>query len=1108
MEPHQSPLFLTGRTDKINQLAHISLLDSKDNTAVGVNTAHVLGSQNTTVGAYAGTLDPKSHHTVLVGERAGSNARAAIESVAIGAGTLGEATTAQQSVFVGFGTGQLARSASFVTALGHRSGERLSTGSRSTFVGAECGQAAFNTLDDTFVGYASGQTLRNGSRNACMGAFSGARLEVGTENVFVGYRTGANAAAAQRCVALGALALEHASNSANVIAIGAGAGRFAMEARDAVFIGGGDGSEDASMSAANSVFIGARTGLGGTDNVGVGAGSFARAQGNRNVTLGSEAGATLEQGNDNVIVGYTAGIQSGNGNTILGTEAGPRSGTVQLNTFIGFSSGSDLTGSQNVVVGALAALHGAASHSVIAGYEAGSTITGTNNVLVGPRCGSSFAGTNNVLLGPNACPAFMGNNSIVVGSNIQVSRPIDRSVVIGSGFTQDSALAQLSNTIIIGQNTVINQDDSDSFVVNIPKLGDIIRANKDSVSFGSGVLVDSASTAMVGEDNAYVSSRYGPDGSPYSVLQGGLLYDPILITDHLDPDGLTALHGLYSLPGGYVLPSVLGSTVTNGPYDIIPSWVKYTIPPIRIQGVQYNAAFLHSSGMCCFGRAGYEPVPLDLDFTLFFYNPETEAFVTNFARTYGPTIFFQPHASTHGVITYCIEDVIVADMDEISTLPFYDEAECATATVLRWEAALGSMELEITVFHPAAEQSRDNLVRVTWGPYDWLRGIGQLYFAGLDGCRLASVPSSAQFDSSVDAITSAYFLPLEPTVVFSPWVAAFPPTPLVQCASIKLKTRMHLFDRYFDHVFVFLDGTITLGEPIKNPEVPMLSIGASPGYAEFSTYCTAVMHLMDADEMPVGENWDPLPVEDMPGTTRIRVELNSGLGPYVFEVVFEPDSVTLVQSSTFSPTQVFYATYNKARHVFPVVNQGSQRLSTSNIPPHVLAGGKVIIDRYGITLGPEASYSGDGTGLTGISANKIETAGRFGSGFKSVTDVVGFDSGLAKATHAIKLYDLEDQIYGRNFLAGKLTVFASNMKTDQTCKLACATVSVLMRGIDVDLVTLHTHKTPTLQTFDIQAAAYSVAVSTDNDCTVTWKFDGAVTRDFDYTYTEPVWYEP
>lgn len=1078
MNIDRSVCFLTGRSDRINQLAHISLLDSKDNTGVGVNTAHVQGAENTAVGAYTGTLSAASVQSVLLGAHAGARTVHTTQTVAVGARALSNTASAHHCVFVGFGSGADSRSASWVTALGHGSAGRLSTCVRSTFVGGYSAQFVFNSVDDTFVGFSSGRTCVEGARNACVGAFCGSGMERGSENVLVGFRTGANVVSAHRSVAIGAFALENAQHCSNVVAIGTDAGRFAQGARDAVFIGGGGGGGGGAPTA-NSVFVGVGTGSAGEDNVALGVRALPSVRGSRNTGVGSGAGGLVSTGNANTLVGAFAGtrVAHHDENVCVGVLSGAEG---HRNVALGFGAGSFATGNSCCIIGWNAGNVASGDHNVMVGSSIAHDADGSFNVLIGTASAQTVRGDNNCVVASRGVAALTGNNNVMVGSLLDVKVPVENNVLIGSNAVGEYGFNGLRNSVILGNDLSLSNRDSDTLILSTSGLGEVMRANASMVSFSAGVRRVKTSLVPKGPDQTFVIDSYQEPTIEYNTYSDvGSLWGPT---------GLV-LQDLYERQIQFE-PSWLSSQTTLHTINTYyPKWTCSPIPVVRIQQCEYTHVFFHSSGLCCFSNPQlFNPALDSEDAIRDAMGTATHGIPTgNSPRSclFGPTISFGPSSG----------QVLMLHAATMSNMPTNDAAleeagfTAASAIVLRWEGLVGSWQptpliVEITIFY--LEDGLENAFKVVWFPGDLRIGMynSTIHFLGLDGCVLGE-----WYTYSNQQHNALYFFPRSEPRTFSPWVAMTTHAPNVTHTRVPLKRALKLFGETVTFVDVDGCGRVVIGQALAVLDVvgPVLAIDAYP----VVPYTHFVSMLLSASQLHPDGSWDTTALADDPDTTVIRIErmqLKDGaMTPHIFEVWCSPTSLSIVFTSTFqnAPSNIpFTFVYRGVTYNIPRMFAGSYTVSTDLLPPHVFGGGKVVIDTNGITLS-NAQFAGDGGLLSNISATSLVWPGQVGSG---VLNVAG--QSPSGGTHFIDPTAIIDKSY-----VGTLDVYAYGPERE-----GHVTMSVVRRKSPkaFDVTNVSTRYTSlsvfsATETFD-QPTGGDVAgirVVTEPECSLTWQFRGA-----------------
>lgn len=936
MNPHQSQLYLSGRGDKINQLAHVSLMDGKNNTCVGLNTGHVQGANNTAVGAFAGLLDRSSQNTVLIGKSAGNASQHAVDTVAIGAGALGRGTRTMQSVFVGADSGKTARVASYVTAVGHAAGSSLSTAARSTFVGSHSGQLAFNTMDDTFVGYGSGRTCRDGARNACMGAFSGNHMETGAENVLVGYAAGANIVSAHRCVAVGAQALEHATNASNVIAIGTGAGRFASGARDAVFIGaGGTPADSTSAQTANCVYVGQGTGFAGSDNVGIGTGTLPAVTGADNTAVGGGAGLRLVTGNANVLLGSLAGanltaesrnvcvgVQTGtvgNDNTTLGHLAGTAAagsnnvtvggyaraaGKGSYNTAVGATAAVGMEGNLNVVLGSRCGVGGTSDRGVFIGANAALTVAGADNIVIGADSCNTIQANGSIVLGTRSCPTLRGDSSVVLGSNVSITKPLYSSTIIGTNITESADLQHVANSVLIGTDMVLSNADSDAVVLHTRGLGDVMRASTDVLVLGGYQYLHKIDATLAGSPTLYEPTLRPWSGYPYQAQP--VVEEPLYGPDNLNPQEAQQNGGV-----------PMAAADPRG-------WHTYqgSTPIVDVQGRMYDTVSVHPSGMCCFSDS-------NMTFGLPYHSTDATA-PSDVGCVFGPTVYFGPRWGLTN------KNQLVGAF--VFTSPI--------ATVIRWEATNSFYPGNVLVMEIAVEYPSHNL-KFTWNNavLGWVSGVSTgIRVYDIDGCcimeydvmpvaivdgHVQDYPQYAPKESGVVFIKST-----EPPLPPTGWIALSAYMPSFVGTYVSLRTPLRVFGLVCEAVCVFPDATMSLLSSADGGNwdtCPRLLFGAqSQEFQSLPLVPEVLVH------------------QDGP-STRIRCQyytlsVEGRAVPYITEFVIDDASVTLVYTSSLTslqPDAVFAMDYADKSYFFPASPAGAYRLQFFKPPVVQLSGSYV-----------------------------------------------------------------------------------------------------------------------------------------------------------------------
>lgn len=205
-----SQQYLSGRTDRVDQLAHVALNDS--NAVLGLNAAAAgltsADADNVLLGTDVAAAGARLGKNVFVGSGAARDARDVVSCVVLGAGAGSRLDGSANNVFIGCGAGRLASRVQMTTALGCEAGAEMYLGARNVLVGAQAGRRAEAAERNTLVGDSSGVSLRDGA-----------------DDVFVGAGAGANVSSSYASTMVGAGAGDAASGNANIfVGVAAGAG--------------------------------------------------------------------------------------------------------------------------------------------------------------------------------------------------------------------------------------------------------------------------------------------------------------------------------------------------------------------------------------------------------------------------------------------------------------------------------------------------------------------------------------------------------------------------------------------------------------------------------------------------------------------------------------------------------------------------------------------------------------------------------------------------------------------------------------------------------------------------------------------------------------------
>jgi len=281
-----------------------------NNTAIGTRAlrSNTTGSDNIGIGIYALELNETGSANIAIGGFALSEgATSAANNIAIGYAALLKNTTGTQNIAIGRDAVRTNTTASNNVGIGYRSlysatsggantgvgtntGYRLTTGTNNTAIGYQAlfGSASVTSQANTAVGYNSMVSNTSGSYNSGIGLGSLYSLTSGQQNTAVGTESLYAITNTSNNTAVGQLALRYATQGSNNTAIGILAGAYKTET-----------NTNLTAIGSNNVYIG----------------SEARASGdsiNDEIVIGSKA---LGLGANTAVIGATAQVSA----TIYGT---------------------------------------------------------------------------------------------------------------------------------------------------------------------------------------------------------------------------------------------------------------------------------------------------------------------------------------------------------------------------------------------------------------------------------------------------------------------------------------------------------------------------------------------------------------------------------------------------------------------------------------------------------------------------------------------------------------------------------------------------------------------------------------------------------------------
>ena len=340
-------------------------------------------------------------------------------------------------------------------------------------------------VGNSAFGYHNLVELTTGGSNTSLGLSNMIFLTTGSNNVAVGSNNlrGVSAKTFNNCVAVGEHNFFEANgNGSDNIGIGhnncyylTGSNNVAI-GKDCLQATTGDTNVNYSvcigyacgryLTSDNNTLIGRQCGeyLSGTANVGMGLFALRYLQnGSNNVAIGYNACLGPSSGtinfSNNIGIGYNAllGIRSGSLNTVIGFDSGKAITSSSYNVFIGSYSGRAATsGGYNVGIGGWAGAYSTTGdYNVSIGYFAGRQTTGHRNISIGYLAGPSTneTGLSDRLYIDNS---MRGSGSLIYGNMSARSVSINGSFsVSGSTSFTGTLSSDLSGGVTIPSNKTL-----------------------------------------------------------------------------------------------------------------------------------------------------------------------------------------------------------------------------------------------------------------------------------------------------------------------------------------------------------------------------------------------------------------------------------------------------------------------------------------------------------------------------------------------------------------------------------------------------------------------------------------------------------------------------
>ena len=419
--------------------ALMNVTSAEKNVVIGNYAAKdwTTASESVAIGYGAAENNTSENRSVTIGYLA-SNTGVALGNVTIGwqAGKA-QTSTSYENVIIGYNAASSA-TARNLTVMGRAALSSLVTGNNQTAIGHEVLNSLVSGTSNVAVGKAAGSFIPSGNYNVLIGESAGkgnaSASEMANYNVFVGAFSGMDITTGDQNQAVGGFALENITTGYSNTAIG----YTSMQENTT-------GYQNTAVGHAAL-----RSGTAVQRNVAVGYDAFksykftnGTSTGNgRNVVMGYQAGLNIQQGTNNVFIGYTAAQGENNiaytGNVGIGDSALYEASGGNHNIAIGwqamYGSAGNSTGGTNVAIGTSAMLDYTTAHDNVAiGYQAfQNSTTGDNNIAIGRQAlNAATTQTSNTAIGHSAGYEMTQSDNVMVGSLAGYSSESSGSTMVG-----------------------------------------------------------------------------------------------------------------------------------------------------------------------------------------------------------------------------------------------------------------------------------------------------------------------------------------------------------------------------------------------------------------------------------------------------------------------------------------------------------------------------------------------------------------------------------------------------------------------------------------------------------------------------------------------------
>ena len=383
------------------------------------------GSNNVSLGSYAGKKNSTGNGNVFLGVCAGCNTSNGGANIAIGFNSLKGASgsiTGDHNITIGACAGCNITSGCYNSFFGRHAGCTVTSGKNNVAIGNEVQIPTANGNCQLAIGAGVNRWVKGDqSFNVCLG----------NSNAIKAMATGTMCATCFVGCGAGLTGIDAGFNpdSCENLVAGTSAGA-ALNASDCF-----------------NVLLGYKAGIAldeGSSNIAIGCcAAVGITTGSNNIIMGSCAGCRFVCGSDNIFLGRSAGAygtSTANRNFFGGYLAGNQVQAGALsNVLIGDRPGM-FVNEANVMIGKYAGMNACGSHNIVMGeYAMSCAGTGCQNIALGSCAGQCIAScSNNIYLGSGAGKLILGGNHIAIGYNAMIGQTsgnvmTDQNIAIGGG---------------------------------------------------------------------------------------------------------------------------------------------------------------------------------------------------------------------------------------------------------------------------------------------------------------------------------------------------------------------------------------------------------------------------------------------------------------------------------------------------------------------------------------------------------------------------------------------------------------------------------------------------------------------------------------------------